>query len=79
MGCLSFASLHSFPAAAATAAAGSGFLSGGGSFVTLQSPDASDFTIVVEKMSRDHSTCVRPSLGAYVTVDETATFQLAGA
>jgi hypothetical protein len=34
---------------------------------------------VIEKMSRNHSSCVRPGLPNYVTEDETAVFQLAGA
>jgi hypothetical protein len=57
---------------------GAGLLQGGGSYVTLQSPDASDFSIVIEKFSHDHSTCVRPALAPYSTTPETATFQLAG-
>jgi galactosylceramidase len=57
---------------------GAGLLTGGGSYITLQSADKSDFTIVIEKMSRDHSTCVRPGLPDYTTVPETATFTLGG-
>lgn len=57
---------------------GSGLLQFGGSYVTLQSVDKSDFTIVVEKMSRDHSPCVRPNLADYTTAAETVTFKLGG-
>lgn len=57
---------------------GSGLLAAGGSYVTLQSPDGADFSIIVEKMSHDHSTCVRPGLPAYNTAPEVATFKLAG-
>lgn len=36
---------------------GSGLLSQGGSYVTLENFQTGDFSIVVEKMSRDHSPC----------------------
>lgn len=60
---------------------GSGVLSQGGTYVTLvdYTPGSQgDFTIVIEKMSRNHSSCVRPGLPNYVTEPETATFQLQG-
>lgn len=59
-------------------ATGSGLLSAGGSYATLQSPDKADFSIIVEKMSRDHSPCVRPGLSPYATADELVTFKLGG-
>jgi galactosylceramidase len=68
-----------------TSGTGSGMLTGGGSYVTLgdyskSSPGgaASDYTIVIEKMSSEHSSCVRPHLDPYTTVAEEATFTLAG-
>ena len=57
---------------------GSGKLSNGGSYVTLKNFATGDFSIVVEKMSRDHSSCVRPGLPGYATTDEVATFTLGG-
>ena len=33
---------------------------------------------VIEKLARNHSSCVRPGLPNYVTEPETATFQLTG-
>jgi hypothetical protein len=67
------------------AAAGSGLLPAGGSYVTLGDFSASapgaaaaDYTIVVEKMSAEHSSCVRPHLPIYPSAPETVTFQLAG-
>ena len=64
---------------------GAGLLAQGGSFVTLGDYSASapgapaaDYTIVVEKMSSEHSSCVRPHLEPYASADEVATFQLAG-
>jgi galactosylceramidase len=58
---------------------GSGLLSGGGSYVTLQNFETGDFSIIIEKMSRDHSPCCRPSLPNFDVVAENATFHLAGA
>jgi galactosylceramidase len=64
---------------------GAGLLAHGGSFVTLGDYSASapgaaaaDYTIVVEKMSSEHSSCVRPHLAPYPSAPELATFQLAG-
>lgn len=59
-------------------AGGAGHLAAGGSYVSLVSPDGADFTLVVEKMSRNHSSCVRPGLPNYVTEPETAVFTLTG-
>lgn len=67
---------------APAAGSGSGSLANGGTYVTLvdYTPgNAGDFTIVIEKMSRNHSSCVRPGLPDYPTSDETATFTLTGA
>ena len=58
---------------------GSGRLQLGGSFVTLKNFDTGDFTIVIEKMSHDGSTCVRPGLAPFLAATETATFVLGGA
>eukprot|EP00759_Apiculatamorpha_spiralis_P041702 PhF_6_TR40219/c0_g1_i1/m.59754/K01202/GALC; galactosylceramidase len=58
---------------------GAGHLQGGGSYVTLKNFATGDFTIVIEKMSRDRSSCVRPVLPGYTTVAENATFALRGA
>ena len=58
---------------------GAGKLKNGGSYVTLKNFATGDFSIVVEKMSRDHSSCVRPGLPGYATSDEAATFTLSGA
>jgi galactosylceramidase len=57
---------------------GSGSLQNGGSYVTLKNFATGDFSIVIEKMSRDHSSCVRPGLPAYDTSAELATFTLSG-
>jgi galactosylceramidase len=62
---------------------GSGMLSAGGSYVTLADftaggPAPAAVTMVIEKMSSEHSSCVRPHLAPYPTADEEATFQLAG-
>jgi hypothetical protein len=61
------------------AGTGAGLLSQGGSYVTLQNFATGDFSIVIEKMSRDHSPCCRPGLPPFFAGPETATFQLAGA
>jgi len=61
-------------------------LKGGGSYVTLgdwttpgsSGGAATDYTIIIEKMSSEHSSCVRPHLAPYPTSSEEATFQLAG-
>lgn len=53
-------------------------LTGGGSFVTLASPDHKHFTLIIETMSHDHSVCIRPSLPAYTVVAQQAVFHLAG-
>jgi galactosylceramidase len=60
------------------AGTGSGMLSQGGSYVTLKNFTSGDFTIVIEKLSRNYSSCVRPYLPTYDTSDETATFTLGG-
>ena len=57
---------------------GSGLLSAGGSYVTLENFDTGDFSIIVEKMSRDHSPCCRPALAKFSVAAETATFTLRG-
>jgi galactosylceramidase len=58
---------------------GSGLLARGGSYVTLEDFSTGDFTIVVEKMSLDHSPCCRPSLANFSVAAENATFTLVGA
>jgi galactosylceramidase len=59
---------------------GSGLLARGGSYVTLQAPGAAgaEFSIVIEKMSPDHSPCVRWHVFNFTAQAENATFQLAG-
>ena len=57
---------------------GAAHLANGGSYVTLKNFATGDFTIVIEKMSRDHSSCVRPYLPGYDTSSETAVIQLQG-
>jgi len=44
----------------------------------LVNPNTHDISLIIEKMSHDHSECIRPSLPAYNTSDETATFILSG-
>lgn len=58
--------------------AGAGLLQGGGSYVTFINEKTGDLTIVIEKMSRQHSMCVRPTVAPYTTVDEAAMFKLLG-
>lgn len=60
---------------------GSGLLARGGSYVTLQAPgsgDKADFSIIIEKMTPDHSPCVRWHVFDFTTEAENATFQLVG-
>jgi galactosylceramidase len=58
---------------------GSGLLARGGSYVTLQAPgDEADFSIIIEKMTPDHSPCVRWHVFDFTTEAENATFQLVG-
>eukprot|EP01097_Dermamoeba_algensis_P001574 TRINITY_DN1591_c0_g1_i1.p1 TRINITY_DN1591_c0_g1~~TRINITY_DN1591_c0_g1_i1.p1 ORF type:complete len:572 (-),score=115.32 TRINITY_DN1591_c0_g1_i1:121-1806(-) len=64
---------------------GSGHLPKGGSYVTLIPPGSEnsahgtiDFSIVIETMSHDMSTCVRPDLPAYSVEKQTVTFNLVG-
>ena len=66
--------------------AGSGSLPNGGSYVTLggyadgsaTGDAAADYTIIIEKWSSEHSSCVRPHLDPYPSAPEMITFQLAG-
>jgi len=59
---------------------GSGLLTRGGSYVTLQAPgpNATDFSIIIEKMTPEHSPCVRWHVFDFTTEAENATFQLVG-
>ncbi len=61
------------------AGGGSGMLQLGGSYVALKDFASGDFTLVVEKMSSQHSQCVRPGLAPFFTAGENATFRLGGA
>ncbi|CAL1547008.1 unnamed protein product [Lymnaea stagnalis] len=57
---------------------GVGMLDGGGSYVSLVSPDLTELTIVVETMSHDHSVCIRPDLPPYTVQEQKVTFILGG-
>jgi galactosylceramidase len=57
---------------------GSGLLARGGSYVTLFDPTTGDFSIVIEKMSPDHSVCVRWHVFDFTSAAENATFELVG-
>jgi len=60
------------------AGTGSGFLQLGGSYVTIKNFDTGDFSIIIEKMSRNQSFCVRPHVREFETASENATFLLGG-
>lgn len=64
------------PSNDSTRSTGSGHLTKGGSYVTLKNFNTGDVTIVVEKMSRDYSECVRPALPFYAVENEEVTFTL---
>ena len=59
---------------------GAGHLHRAGRMALVEKPGdpSGAFTIVIEKMSHDHSKCIRPSLPPYSTSDEVATFVLGG-
>ena len=57
---------------------GAGALPFGGSYVTIKNFATGDFTLVVEKMSRGHSSCVRPVPPDFATLAEDVTFSLGG-
>ncbi|XP_052227631.1 galactocerebrosidase-like [Dreissena polymorpha] len=57
---------------------GSGHLAGGGSYVSLTSPDRNQLTIVLETMSHDHSQCIRPPLPEYNVTKQDVFMQLKG-
>ncbi|XP_052772660.1 galactocerebrosidase-like [Mya arenaria] len=57
---------------------GAGHLDLGGSYVTLTSQDRKQLTIVMETMTHDHSTCVRPKLPEYNVTKQDVTFVLKG-
>ena len=46
--------------------------------MTLEDFATGDFSIVIEKMSRDHSPCCRPALAKFSVAAESATFTLRG-
>lgn len=58
---------------------GVSLLGGGGSIVTRLSPDKKDFSIVLEKMTTEDSSCARGSNPDINTLNETIRVQLAGA
>ena len=55
---------------------GVGHLTDGGSYVTLT--NGKDWSLIIEKMSHDHSRCIRPFLPEYAVMPELATFVLGG-
>ncbi|CAL1533497.1 unnamed protein product [Lymnaea stagnalis] len=57
---------------------GVGFLSKGGSYVSLVDPAGEHLTIIIEKMSHDHSECIRPSLPWFNVEPEEVTLTLNG-
>jgi galactosylceramidase len=58
---------------------GSGHLDKGGSYVTLVNPNnKTDFSIIIQTMTHDHSVCIRPPLPKYTVEPQEATFQLKG-
>ncbi|XP_071090488.1 galactocerebrosidase-like [Haliotis cracherodii] len=57
---------------------GVGNFSGGGSYVSLVSPDGKNLTIVIETMSHDHSVCTRPPLSPYTVSQQNVTLVLKG-
>ena len=57
---------------------GSSLLAGGGSIVTRLSPDASDWSAVIEKMSTGNSVCARGSNPEVTTSSEDLTLILKG-
>lgn len=62
----------------ASHAGGVGLLSKGGSYVTRVSPDKKDISIVVEKMTHEHSACARGNNPSYATAPEEVVFILNG-
>jgi galactosylceramidase len=66
------------------AGTGAGLLANGGTYLTIadwtsgKTGAAADYTIVIEKMSSEHSSCVRPYLQPYPSGPEVATFKLTG-
>ena len=60
------------------AGAGVGYLAGGGTYVTFLSPDATQATLVIEKLDRGASQCSWSSNPPNVTSNETAQFLLQG-
>ncbi|KAK7508502.1 hypothetical protein BaRGS_00000068 [Batillaria attramentaria] len=58
--------------------AGVGILEGGGSYISMVSPDGKDLTIVMETMSHNHSLCIRPALPKYTVVPQNITVKLGG-
>ncbi|KAK7508505.1 hypothetical protein BaRGS_00000071 [Batillaria attramentaria] len=57
---------------------GVGMLDGGGSYVSLVSPDRKNLTVIIETMSHNHSVCIRPALPEYTVVPQNVTIKLAG-
>ena len=55
---------------------GSGVLPQGGYYASLVSPDGTELTMTIAKISREHAPCTRPKLPEFDTADEYVSFQI---
>ena len=55
---------------------GSGVLPQGGYYAGFVSPDGTEFTMNIAKISREHAPCTRPKLPEFDVAEETITFTL---
>lgn len=58
---------------------GSGTLPQGGYYASFVSPDSSEFTMNIAKISREHAPCTRPKLPEFDVAEETVSFTLTDA